>query len=368
MQNLVKKLVLTNFRNHKTLTIEPVSRIIAVMGKNGVGKTNILESISLLSAGRGLRGAKLQEMKSFTASVDENWVIYSEIVGAEGEAQIGTSLDYTNSGKEKRRARINQEDIRGTSELADYFSYVSLVPQQDHIFTKGSTSRRDYLDKLCEIFFPTYEEMLKVYNIARYERRKVISNNSYDEYWVNTLEQRMAEKGVAIAFCRLELCELLNSFMSEAAKSGFPEAHLDVTGEIEDFLKLSHKALEAENFFKEKLLENRIFDANSKRTNFGIHRSDFCVIHKNKNIPAEFTSQGEQKAMLLTITIASVLAKKARSGFYPVLLLDEVASHLDETKRAKLYDFINNIPCQTWLTSTEREHFDGLKEVEFIIL
>lgn len=367
MQNLVKKLVLTNFRNHKTLTIEPVTRVVAVLGKNGVGKTNILESISLLSTGRGLRSAKLQEIKSFDAPSSENWVIYSEIVGAEGEAQIGTSLGYTNSGKEKRRARINQEDIRGTSELADYFSYVSLTPQQDHTFTAGSTSRRNYLDKLCEIFFPTYEEMLKTYDITRYERRKLLAN-SYDEYWVNALEQRMAEKGVAIAFCRLELCELLNSFMSEAAKSGFPEAHLDVSGEVEDFLKTSHKALDVENYFKEKLLENRIFDAHSKRTNFGIHRSDFRVTHKNKNIPAEFTSQGEQKAVLLAITIASVLAKKSRSGFYPVLLLDEVASHLDENKRANLYDFINTVPCQTWLTSTEKEHFTGLKEVEFICL
>ncbi len=363
MQTKVNKLTLTNFRNHKNFSFDPESRIIAIYGQNGVGKTNILEAISLLSPGRGLRSAKLSEIKNITDN--EPWVVFAEIEGTDGETKIGTSLDYTQTGKEKRRVKINGEDVRGTFALAEYFSYIALTPSQDKIFNEGTTIRRDYLDRLCENFFPDYSDMIAVYNLAKAERRKLLVDRYNDNLWIETLESRIAEKGVAIAYQRLELCELLNSFMNEAEKAEFPKANIDAIGEIENFIKTGAKALETENHFKDKLYDSRRYDADTKRTSFGIHKSDFRVIHSLKNMPAELCSQGEQKALLLSLTIVSVIAKKARTGFYPVLLLDEVASHLDEGKRNKLFKFINNTPCQTWLTSTEKEHFIGLEEAEF---
>lgn len=366
MRTKIKHIKLTNFRNHKGFSFEPQSRTIAIYGQNGVGKTNILEAISLLAPGRGLRSAKLLELK--TISYSEPWVVFAEIEGVDGETKIGTSLDYTQTGKEKRRVKINGEDIRGTSELAEYFSYIALTPSQDKIFNEGTTVRRDYLDRLCENFFPDYSDMIAVYNLAKAERRKLLIDRYQDNLWLDTLESRMAEKGVAIAYQRLELCELLNSFMNEAEKAEFPKANVSVEGEIENFIKAGTKAIEAENHFKDKLFDDRRSDAETKRTNFGIHKSDFRVIHSLKNMPAEFCSQGEQKALLLSLTIVSVIAKKARTGFYPILLLDEVASHLDDGKRAKLFKFINNTPCQTWLTSTEKEHFIGLEEAQIFSL
>ncbi len=363
----INKIALSNYRNHLNFEYSPQAKNIAIIGKNGVGKTNILEAISLLYSGKGLRNAKLQEIKNIK-NPSENFVIYAEIFGLEGEAQIGTSLDYTQSGKEKRRVRINQQEVRSPKELSEHFNYTALTPMQDQVFSQGLTSRRDYLDNLCELFFSDYSDLLIVYNLAKSERRKLLITNNFDDYWLTSLEQKMAEKAIAITYARLELCERLNNSMKNAYDSGFPIANLSLIGEVENYISQNKKAILVENYFKEKLRENRHLDANSKKTNFGIHKTDFRAIHSVKNMPAELCSQGEQKAILLSITIASVIAKKSQTGFFPVLLLDEVIAHLDEEKRGKLFNFIKEVDCQTWLTGTEKTNFTGLNNIEFIEL
>lgn len=366
---------MSNFRNHQAQNFEINSNVIAIYGKNGSGKTNILEAVSLLVQGRGLRNAKLLDLGHFNGQEQFPWAIFCAGEGKNGDVEIGCGIDVA---KDKKTVKIDGEKQRAQSSLNEHFSVLWLTPGEDQTFSSGSTSRREFLDRICTFFYPDYSNLLNAFKNLKSQRRNLLSEYKYDEYWVDSVEQGMVEKSIAIAHLRNEAIKNLNHTIQSSENYGFPFGRLSILGEIENFLISSSEKnadqqqdaeqQDAEQFYKDILKQNRLQDAKTHRTNNGIHRSDFRVIHSNKNMPTELCSQGEQKAMLLSITIAAILAKKMISGVTPILLLDEVYSHLDTEKRQQLYKFISNTECQTWLTGTEKESFDGLENCQFISL
>lgn len=360
----VTTLRLHNFRNYEQLDIALGQGSVVLVGHNGAGKTNILEAISLLVPGRGFRGAKLSELdrqgKVSKPSLYgcQPWSIYAELETPEGCTAIGTGRD-AGSDKDKRIVKINGETIRGQRELADYASVCYLIPQMDTTFIDGTTSRRSYLDSLVSIFYPDHTKQLAVYDHAKSERRKLLFQYHADASWLTALEQRMAEQGVAIAAARRETVEQLHQAILQGSSS-FPKAMLAVDGYVENLLE-EHSALQTEELFAEKLASCRDQDRESGRTTLGVHRSDFVVVHPDKGLVAELCSTGEQKAMMLSITLATAHARKSRAGVAPILLLDEVVAHLDSTRRVELFAELTGLGSQCWLTGTDRALFEGFK-------
>jgi DNA replication and repair protein RecF len=359
--NLIK-LKLYNFRNYGAKNFHFQKNIIIFVGKNGTGKTNVLEAISLLSSSKGLRSAKLEELKNFNSS-EAIWSINSVFENNEIETEIGTYLDFTKeTKKEKRIIKIDGNIISKKSIIDEYTSVIFLTPDMDQIFSDGLTSRRSFLDKICEFFFKHYSDLMGAYNKLKSDRlRLILKNYNNNSAWISALEKQIVEKAVAIAFYRLEAIGKLNNQTEFIEKTSFPSFNCDILGEVENLLK-TKKAIEVENIYLQKLQETRTQDFETKKTNFGIHKSDFKVLNKTKNLLTENCSTGEQKAILISLTLACVLHKKNWEKTSSLILLDEVASHLDKFRRDELFELISNLNCQLFLTGTDREVFENLGE------
>ncbi len=373
----INKLILTNFRNYHQAMIELEEDVpVVICGRNGAGKTNILEAISLLAPGRGIRGAKLADIDCQNTPDQDHafagspWSIFAEINAPEGDVTIATGRDAASSG-DKRIVKIDNELQPNQGMLGYVMSVVSLTPQMDQIFAEGATSRRNYLDKIVSVFFPEHARQLGIYEHAKSERRKLLQRPHPDPHWLDSLEKRMAESGVAIAAERIETLQHLVFAVDQQYQQNselFPKPILSIEGLVEESL---HRitALETEKFFAEKLKHSRQTDAATGRTNVGPHRSDFIAVHPVKHLKAELCSTGEQKAILLAITLATVRAKQAWMDQSPILLLDEVVSHLDDTKRAALLDEILSLEAQTFMTGTETGLFHSIDgEAQFILV
>ncbi len=364
----ITQLKLTDFRNHQYFELDlsqEAGKSVIITGENGVGKTNILEAISLLVPGKGLRGAKIAELDRITTQQPTSWTIFAEISTSQGRATIGTGRDPAKS-TDKRIVKINGETVRGHSELADYFAVCYLTPQMDQTFADGTASRRAYLDRITGAFYPEHTKHLAIYEHAKSERKKLLIMPNTDYSWIAVLERRMAEQAVAIAAARRETIDHLNSTFIDRS-SPFPKAILSAKGVVEGML-VDMSALQAEEACQEKLVESRPLDRETRRTNIGTHRSDFIVYHSEKNMPAELCSTGEQKALLLAITIASAYARREWTGAVPVLLLDEVVAHLDEEKRRDLYNELTELSAQSWLTGTDPYLFRDFGEMGYFLV
>lgn len=365
----INKLKLNNFRNHHQFNVDIEKNIIAITGFNGVGKTNILEAVSLLMPGKGFHKSKLSELQNQNSS-ETPWSVYAEIESDDVITQIGTGYDaqkFLETGKDKRIIRINGETARGQNALAEYVSMIWLTPANDLTFL-SNTQSREFLDNLCELFFPDYSSHLAVYNNARSQRRNLLFKNRYDDKWLAALETQMAQKAIALTYSRAEVVERINKAMILTRSSGFPPALVEIEGEIENILK-TKKALEAENDYIELLKSSRQQDAYTGKTACGPHRTKFKVTHTNKNQIAELCSTGEQKALLLSITLAACAAKKNFSGITPIILLDEIIAHLDSEKREKLLQFLVDINAQIWASGVNSKEFEFLdKKVQNIKL
>jgi len=357
-QNLlsIKSLSLTNFRNYTSAEINVNSDIILLCGDNGAGKTNILEAISLLSPGRGIRKAK-NNMLINNSERDvihhKKWAVFANIyTPAYGDISLATGNvpSEISDGKEKRIIKLNGNKI-SQNDLTRFISVSYLTPSQDHIFTEGTTSRRQFLDRLSSHFYTDHIKHLSTYNHFKNERKKILAMSNLDTTWLAMIEKKMAEQAVAIADARIETIILLqNSIMD--SESCFPKAIISPIGETEEFLQ-QNSALETEEFYIKKLHENRNKDSLSNKTNFGIHKSDFSAIHPQKKLRAELCSMGEQKALILSIIIANFKAKKKFSGYSPIVLLDEVITHLDDDKRESLLSELLSTKAQYWITGTD---------------
>ena len=352
----LKNLKLHNFRCYDSQMLQGLSSgLIVLYGPNGAGKTNALEGISLLSPGRGLRSAKVREIQKQDAPA--LWAVSAAVESGGVEAQLGTGLDRDTG---KRSVRINGANARGQNALSEYLSCVWLTPQMDRLFLDSSSHRRRFLDRLIFAFDPGHSGRVTRYENAMRQRSKVLQEGGADPAWLKGLESQMAETGVAIAAARVDFVARLQAACERAESEHFPRAVLEARGTLEEFLG-GAPALAVEEMLSYQLEQSRGVDMLTGGAASGPHKSDLAVKYAAKNMAADQCSTGEQKALLIGIILAHAKLSAAERGAAPILLLDEVAAHLDESRRAALYELLQDLGGQVWLTGTDENLFDAIK-------
>jgi DNA replication and repair protein RecF len=367
----VTRLVLTDFRNYREARLALDTEPVVLTGPNGAGKTNLLEAISFLAPGRGLRGAKLTEIDRRHddgsgrpgSELSQGWAVAAVVATRRGVVRIGTGRDVASG--ERRVVRIDGEPARGQAALAERLGIVWLTPPMDRLFLDGPGSRRRFLDRLVLGLDPAHASRVAAYEQALRERSRLLRESVADPAWLAALEQVMAEQGVAVAAVRREIVARLDSACT-AAEGPFPRARLSLAGTIEEWLE-EMPALAAEHRFAAALVANRQADAQVGGAAVGPHRSDLRVRLAEKGVAAEFASTGEQKALLIAILLAHARLQRAVRGEAPLLLLDEIAAHLDASRRAALFDALSGLDSQAWLTGTDEALFAPLRrEARFV--
>ncbi|MEI6557744.1 MAG: DNA replication/repair protein RecF [Rhodospirillaceae bacterium] len=358
----VARLTLTRFRNYRSARLEAGPEPVVLTGTNGAGKTNLLEALSFLSPGRGLRRARLEEVETASApgAVSEGWAVAVSLANG---VEIGTgSVPGAGAGRERRQVRIDGQAARSQTALADQLSVLWLTPQMDRLFVEGGGGRRRFLDRLVFGFDAAHAGRLSRYEHAMRERGRLLREGRRDPGWLAALEDQMATGGVAVAAARREVAARLSAACA-AGIGPFPKAELGVSGSLEDRLA-DLPALPVEDEVRVRLRDSRRADAETGGAALGPHRSDFQVRWRKGDGPplaAESCSTGEQKALLLAIVLANArLLAEAATG-PPLLLLDEVAAHLDCGRRAALFEEILALGGQAWLTGTDAALFEALK-------
>jgi len=350
---------LGNYRNYKDLSLKLGASPVVLTGANGSGKTNILEAISLLSPGKGFRKIKLNDADMIQGGKTVlPWSISAVVNKGFEEFQIGTGRELVTDSK--RIVKIDGDIVKNQAELTSIFSVMWLTPQMDGLFIGSSSDRRKFLDRLVYNFDPEHASRIYSYEYTMRERAKIIQQPSYDPSWVSVLEEKMAQRAVSIAAARIDTVEHIQAVINEF-KTAFPKADIDVQGGVERIM-LENSALQAEEILKKQLYESRAMDSRTGRTSVGTHRSDFIAFHNEKCMPAASCSTGEQKALLLSIILAEARAKALWKGSVPVLLLDEVVAHLDEKRRASLFEEIFSMQAQVWMTGTDEELFKEIRD------
>jgi DNA replication and repair protein RecF len=355
----ITRITLTDYRNYAALRLDPPSGLIALAGANGAGKTNLLEAISLLTPGRGLRGAEFETIGRNDGK--GAWAVSATTANHHGETQLGTawSVSETEGVNAARAVLVDGHLQKSSGALAGLLRVVWLTPALDRLFSGAASERRRYLDRMVALFDTEHGSRVNRFEKLMRERNLLLSEGPLDRAWATSLEMQMAEEAVAIAAARLQSISNLGAYLTPEKLSGaFPWSQLSISGEIEDMVaKLP--ALDAEDRYKKQLHDNRNIDKGAGRTLIGPHRSDLVVRHGPKNIAAEEGSTGEQKALLIGLILAQTEAIRAVTGSAPVLLLDEIAAHLDKARRTALFSHLNQLKVQAWMTGTERELFDG---------
>ncbi len=367
----VGRLHLTDFRSYAHVTLEPEAGSVVLTGPNGAGKTNILEALSFLSPGRGLRGCKLSDVSRLEQE-RTNWAVAARLETPDGTINLGTGLvdveasennrnNGQNSGqKDKRVVRIDGENGSSPAVFGDILQVAWLTPQMDRLFIEAPSGRRRFLDRIVANFHSCHMREVNAYERVMRERNRLLADgiDAGDPNWLDALEGRMAEHGVAVAAARLDALERLAAAIEEST-SCFPRALLAVDGLLEEGLTRG-PALAVEDDFRRILKVNRIQDSRSGRSSAGPHKTDLLVTHKDKVMAAGLCSTGEQKALLIGITLASARITATAFGAAPILLLDEVVAHLDSARRTSLFDELAALGSQVWLTGTDRILFEEL--------
>jgi DNA replication and repair protein RecF len=334
----LSRLVLTDFRNHRDALLAPGPGLVVLAGENGAGKTNLLEAVSLLSPGRGLRGASLSEMARTGGS--GGFAVAARL----GDVEIGTGTSP--SAPERRQVRINGAPASATS-LSEWLSVLWLTPAMDRLFQEGAGGRRRFLDRLVLALEPGHAVHAARYEAAMRARNKLLAEEEpRDEAWLSALEARMAEHGGALSTARARAVALLSERLADAPDGPFARAGLALEGGAEDLVT--------------ELARGRGRDSTAGRTLAGPHRTDLAVTHLEKRQAAGLCSTGEQKALLLSIVLAHADLVAEQAGRRPILLLDEVAAHLDPRRRAALFGRLEEAGGQVWMTGTEAALFEEI--------
>ncbi len=359
----VERLRLTDFRNYASLTLDLGPQPVALTGPNGAGKTNLLEAVSLLTPGHGLRQTPYAELARRGGS--GTWAVAARLNGLQGPVEIGTGLQ-AGYGPERsgRVVRIDGETARSPGALGEHAHAVWLTPAMDGLFTGPASERRRFLAKLIESLDPGHRRLENRFERAMRQRNRLLAEEARADALYAGLEAQMAETGVAIAAARLDAVARLRARIearrAEAPSSPFPWAGLALEGLLEDRLGQA-AAIDVEDAYREHLARMRDRDRAAKRTLDGPHRSDLLVSHGPKALPAQTCSTGEQKALLVGLVLAHAeLVAQARQGFAPLLLLDEIAAHLDANRRAALFAEILRLRAQAWMTGTDCKTFEIL--------
>ncbi|WP_426954551.1 DNA replication/repair protein RecF [Muricoccus radiodurans] len=355
------RLLLQDFRNHARAELRLSAGIVVIGGENGSGKTNLLEAISLLGPGRGLRGARLSEIGRRVAEGALPWTAAGRFEGPEGVFDLGTGTAHDGS-PEKRVFRLDGNPVTSQAELGRLVAAVWLTPQMDRLFTEAASGRRRFLDRLVWALDPHHAREVAAYQSAMTERNRLLADGRPEPRWLNGLEDAMARHGVALTAARRALIARLNGVLAEGVAGAFPAALCALECDTAAALE-SQPALVVEDALRAELAARRGRDASAGLALAGPHRCDLRLTHLPKGVPAELCSTGEQKALLISTVLAHAALIAAARGFAPLLLLDEIAAHLDATRREALFAALATLPAQAFLTGTEPGVFAPLRGV-----
>ncbi|WP_319533249.1 DNA replication/repair protein RecF [uncultured Cohaesibacter sp.] len=357
----VRSVSLVDYRNYASLSLSLSGQHVVLTGANGSGKTNLLEAISFLSPGRGLRRVAYPEIAREGAS--GSWAVSVSLDTPFGPTKLGTGLQPGPDGALQRRIRVNGAPAKSAESLGDHVSVIWLTPQMDSHFTGAASERRKWLDRMVLAIDKTHGTRVNAFEKAMRQRNRLLEEAPHEGVWLDGLEAQMAEYGSAIATARAELVSLLNRSLTllhgDDATSAFPNALVDLDGTLEAEA-FSRPAVESEEHYRALLQRMRSRDRGAGRTLEGPHRSDLIVRHGPKDMPAAKCSTGEQKALLLGIVLAHAHLVAERCGRTPLVLLDEVAAHLDASRRLALFDLLDRLGCQAWVTGTDDAVFAPL--------
>ncbi len=358
----IRRLTLTNFRSYHAAQIS-LDRAgpVVLTGINGAGKTNLIEAISMLAPGRGLRRATMDELAF--AEGDGSWAVSAEIEGMLGLATLGTGIEAP-SGEavtSSRKCRIDRENVGSAIAFADHLRVVWLTPAMDPLFNGPAAERRRFLDRLVLAVDAQHSARVNALDRSLRSRNRLLEDPRSDPHWLDAIERETAEVAVAVAAARAEtvgrLAGALHAAREQSPAFAMPEIALD--GWMEKMLP-NHSALEIEDRYRDLLKQNRAQDAAAGRTLDGPHRSDLKVSHAAKGIPAADCSTGEQKALLIRLVLAHSSLIKDMTGYAPLMLLDEVVAHLDPMRRGALYDALAALGAQVWMTGADPAAFGDI--------
>jgi DNA replication and repair protein RecF len=358
----IRRLTLSNFRSYHAAQVQ-LDRAgpVVLTGANGIGKTNLIEAISLLAPGRGLRRATMEEL-AFSEG-DGAWAVSAEIEGMLGLATLGTGIDPP-AGQESvptRKCRIDRESVGSATAFADHLRVVWLTPAMDPLFNGPASERRRFLDRLVLAVDAQHSSRVAALERSLRSRNRLLEDSPGDSHWLDAVEHETAEVAVAVAAGRAETAKRLSAALEASRDTAreFPQAQIALQGWMEQLLP-DHSAVEIEDRYRSLLKDNRARDAAAGRTLDGPHLSDLVVSHASKNIPAADASTGEQKALLIRLVLAHASLIKQMTGFTPLLLLDEVVAHLDPSRRAALYDALSLLGAQVWMTGADPAAFGDI--------
>ena len=382
----LSRLKLDHFRNYQKADLAIHAGQLVIFGDNGAGKTNLLEAVSLLSPGRGMRRAKSQHLAysaiahdGLSPNLDQqdvsdlnlsaslrvpyeqaNWAVAATLETLDGSLKIGTGVIRT-AKKGNRIMRLDGVNV-SQADLGAHFAASWLTPQMGGIFLDSPLARRRFLDRLVIAFDPAHIGRMTRYEKVFRQRSHLLSEQRGDDAWFSALESVLAETAVAVTAARQSLIKALND---EAAKGwfGFPGVKLLLAGETERWLS-QMSALEVEDQF---MLAARMARMNGDVTIPGPHVSEFQALHLDSQTPANQSSTGQQKAMLIAIILAHARLQDRRLGRVPVMLFDDVAAHLDSQRRAALFEAVRSLGGQCWFSGTDVEQFNELaKTAQFV--
>ena len=354
----IRRLTLTNFRSYHAASLAIGDGPAVLVGPNGAGKTNLLEAISFLAPGRGLRRATLEEV-AFSEG-DGAWAVSAEVEGALGLVTLGTGIEPP-AGEDAapaRKCRIDREPVASAAAFADHLRVVWLVPAMDGLFGGPAGERRRFIDRLVLAVDAEHGSRVNALERSLRSRNRLLENPNPDPHWLDASEHETAELAVAVAAARAETVRRLAAALAarRAPDAAFPSAEVALEGWMETLL-LSHPAVEVEDRYRAVLKENRARDAAAGRTLDGPHLTDLAVVYAPKGIAARDASTGEQKALLTGLVLAHAGLVAEMTGTAPVILLDEVVAHLDPARRAALYEALDRLGAQIWMTGADPAAF-----------
>jgi DNA replication and repair protein RecF len=360
MPAIIRRLTLSNFRNYRTATLAADARPIVLVGPNGAGKTNLIEAISLLAPGRGLRRATFEEVAFHEG--DGSWAVSAEVEGALGLATLGTGVEEAPDAGEtaQRKCRIDREPVSSAAAFADHLRVVWLVPAMDTLFVGAPSERRRFLDRLAIAVDAEHASRVNALDRALRSRNRLLVEPQPDAHWLDAIEHETAELAVAVAAVRAEAVRRLGAVFAGRKDASFPPAEIALEGWMEKLLP-DHAALEVEERYRAVLRDNRARDAAAGRTLDGPHLTDLAVVYAQKGIAASDASTGEQKALLIGLVLAQARLVTEMTACTPVLLLDEVVAHLDPSRRAALHNELAQLGAQVWMTGADPALFAEIK-------
>lgn len=360
----VARLTLTDFRCYGFQRLEVGSAPVVLTGSNGAGKTSVLEALSLLAPGRGLRRARLDDLSRWQTAAAPSaagWAVAARLRAPNDEIDVGTGCEPSGApaSRERRQVRIDGRPGKSQAILAEVLGVAWLTPEMDRLFLDGAASRRRFLDRLVFGLDPAHASRVAAYERAMQQRARLLRQGRADPVWLAALEDTMAAKGVAVSAARREATARLTRASARGA-SPFPAATLESTGRVEAWLD-QEPALSVEDKLRAALEAARKVDAETGGAAVGPHKGDMGVRHSATGRPAAQCSTGEQKALLVAIILASARVQSEDRGATPIVLLDEVAAHLDSHHRSALFDAVADLDVQAWYAGTDRAVFEPLR-------